>query len=289
MDLSFQAIQFPKPVSREKGSAEFMEEIRGYGDFSQGAAGWFLGQNGWLWKDPQGVLLAVDPYLTDFCASGRDGGGTPKSRLLPVFLEPEDFRADVVLITHSHCDHADPATWERYPRKESTRFLAPWDAAGVLRESGIPEGQITVMHPGQEAFPEGISVTGVFAEPTDATDLNHLGYLVEFSSGLTWYNTGDTARSELVERQMQERFLPGKDRLDLMTVCINGGYRNLDHYDAARLTAALRPRTVMPAHYDLMPHNLQMPHLFGYAVEKLAPEVSWLVPPYYQPLRWLTQ
>ncbi len=284
MDLSFQAIQFPRPVSREKASAPFMEEIRGYGDFSQGAAGWFLGQNGWLWKDPQGTLVAVDPYLTDYCAAGRTAERTAKSRLLPVFIEPEDLEADLVLITHSHCDHADPYTWERYPRKETTRFLAPWDAAAVLRGAGVPEGQITVMHPGQQEYAKGVSVTGVFAEPTDATDLNHLGYLVRFSSGFAWYNTGDTARSELTARQIRERFGWGPGELDLMTVCINGGYNNLGPYDAARLTAAVGPKAAVPAHYDLMPHNLQMPHLFAYAVEKLAPQVRWLIPPYYRPL-----
>lgn len=291
MDLSLETIQFPQPVEQEKSSKAFMQEIRNYQPGPagrRGAALWFLGQNSWVWRDPTGILAAIDPYLTDFCASGRGGAATEKSRRLPVFIEPEDFDVDLVLITHSHCDHTDPYTWERYLRKEKTRFMAPWEASRILESAGIPRDRITVMHAGQREEFRGLGVTALFAEPTDTTDLNHLGYLMHFTGGLSWYNTGDTAPSELLVRQIRERLgfcgegasAPG--RLDGMTVCINGGYNNLGHYGAARLTAGAAPRFVMPAHFDLMPHNLQMPHMFAYGVEKLAPGTECIIPAYYR-------
>ena len=138
MEKRIEEIQFPRLVKKEIPSKEFMNRIRSYPAKENTITMWALGQNGYILKTPEDVLIAIDPYLTDYCASKRTGIRTERSRILPVFIEPEDLAVDVMVITHSHCDHADPFTLERYAWKERTIFLAPWQAVQVLKEAGIP-------------------------------------------------------------------------------------------------------------------------------------------------------
>jgi L-ascorbate 6-phosphate lactonase len=273
-------LTFPRPVPQRYTSKEFMAAIEAYQPGPGKTAVWHLGQNSWILKGENGKLLAVDPYLTDFCASKRTGQRVAKSRLLPVFLEPEDLRADVVLITHSHPDHADPYTLERLSIRETALFLGPWQALQVVAAAGIPASRQVLMHPlqtetvGAAGGAPGIEVTGTFAEPTDFTDLNHMGFAVRFPGGRVWYNSGDTAKTELLGHVKSLR--PA-----MMAVCINGGYHNLSHWEAAEICALVEPEVAVPAHYDMMPHNLQSPHMFRKSLYVKARGVRYLRMEYY--------
>jgi L-ascorbate 6-phosphate lactonase len=267
-------IQFPRPVEQKLTSKAFMEAIEAHRPAAGKTAIWHLGQNSWILKGENGKILAVDPYLTDYCASKRTKAKMPKSRLLPVFIEPEDLRADVVLITHSHPDHADPYTLERLAIKESAVFLGPWQALKVVSEAGIPARQQVLMHPLQTETVAGVQVTGTFAEPTDFVDLNHMGFVVQYEGGRVWYNSGDTAKTALLEHVKAYR--PA-----MMAVCINGGYHNLSHWEAAEICALVQPEVAVPAHYDMMPHNLQSPHMFRKSLFEKTKAVHYLRFEYY--------
>lgn len=269
-------LMFPQPVEQQMSSPAFMNSILNTPVPEGSTALWFLGQNSWILKSDQGKIAAVDPYLTDFCASKRTGVRNPKSRLLPVFLEPEDLKADLVLITHSHCDHCDPFTLERLTIKHSALFLAPWQAVEAIKASGIPEAAIQLMHPLQEWKGRGWEVTGCFALPTDHTDLNHMGFALRAEGGRLWYNSGDTAKTELLAHVA--RWQP-----EVMSICINGGYHNLSHWEAAEIAALVKPRVAIPAHYDMFPHNLQSPHMFRKSLYQLAREVDYKRMEYYRP------
>lgn len=268
-------LQFPPSVPQVQSSLEFMAAIQRYQPGPGKTAVWHLGQNSWILKGETGGILAVDPYLTDFCASKRTKTRVPKSRLLPVFIEPEDLKADVVLITHSHPDHADPFTLERLSIKQTAQFLGPWQALKVVTEAGIPADRQVLMHPLQTASVQGLEITGTFAEPTDFTDLNHIGFVVKFPGGRVWYNSGDTAKTELLEHV--KAFKPA-----MMAVCINGGYHNLSHWEAAEICALVQPEVAVPAHYDMMPHNLQSPHMFRKSLYEKAKTVQYLKMEYYK-------
>jgi len=272
-------VLFPQPVEQKYTSKEFMDHIVRYEPDPGKTAIWHLGQNSWILKgaataEGPGRLVAIDPYLTDFCASKRTRNRVPKSRLLPVFVEPEDLKVDVVVITHSHPDHADPFTLERLAIKQTATFLSPWQGLKILTEAGIPESQQLLMHPLQTRNVQGVEFTGTFAEPTDFTDLNHMGFVVRFPGGKAYYNSGDTAKTALLEHV--KSFHP-----DLMSICINGGYHNLSHWEAAELTALIHPKVVMPAHYDMMPHNLQSPHMFRKSLYEKTKTVQYYRLDYY--------
>jgi len=272
-----EGIEFPRPVEQKLTSKAFMADILAYQPGKGKTAVWHLGQNSWILKGENGKTAVVDPYLTDFCASGRTGQRTPKSRLLPVFIEPEDLRVDVVLITHSHPDHADPFTLERLAIKNTAQFLAPWQVLKVLRDAGVPAERQTLMHPLQTETVgnTGIEVTGTFAEPTDFVDLNHMGFVVQFPGGRVWYNSGDTQKTELLEHA--KAYKPA-----MMAVCINGGYHNLSHWEAAEICALVQPEVAVPSHYDMMPHNLQSPHMFRKSLYEKTKTVQYLRMDYYK-------
>ncbi len=246
---------FPQPVHPSKTSQEFKTEIAGYTPQPGTAALWYLGNTTFILKTSRGTLLCLDPYLSDFCASKRTGERTPKSRLLPIFLEPEDLDATLLLFTHSHCDHTDPLTLERLTQPGERLFVAPFQAVPILRGAGIPDYAIQLIHPGQTLTYHDLTLTATFAEPTDEQELNQVGYWVRAEDGPSVYFTGDTAPSEKVGAGLT-------GRPDVMCVCINGGYHNLSHWEAAELAAKIKPTTAVPDHFDMMPHNIQPPHIF---------------------------
>jgi L-ascorbate 6-phosphate lactonase len=182
----------------------------------------------------------------------------------------------VVLLTHSHCDHADPETLSVLAGK-APNLVAPRDAAKVALDAGFPPERVRIIHAG-ESFNlsgGGTSGTASFALPTDGSDLNHVGYLLVFPNGSSFWNTGDTAWHETLPMLATAVFkgsLPaGKTGPDLMAVCINTGYGNLSHWDAARLAGAAKPLFAIPVHWDLFPHNSCDPFPFKTSLEKNAP------------------
>ncbi len=299
----------------------------------------FLGQNSFLLTDTNGFSVAIDPYLSDWC-SHRGAGGAPnaKSRMFPPPIKPEDLDVDLVLLTHSHCDHADPETLRVLATKRHIRVAGPRDALKVAEKAGISAERLRLIHPGEEitfyskpgvlaaaeqirwgSGERGIRVKGTFALPTDGSDLNHIGYLIEFSDGSTFWNTGDTAWCDFLpllsarevlrtvqqwrkgkmtktesgsnggsrcessgENEYNQSGEPDVSYLDnlgpdVMAVCINAGYGNLSHWDASRLAGAAQARYVLPAHWDLFPHNSLNPEPFRTSLEKNAPDSMYFL------------
>ncbi len=110
-----------------------------------------------------------------------------------------------------------------------------------------------------------VTCTATFALPTDATDLNHVGFLIRFAGGITFYNSGDTAYSE--------RLLPLlPSGVDICAICINGGFHNLSAQDAAFVVRTVNPRVVIPCHYDMMVNNIGSPEMFKVALDNLGVE-----------------
>jgi L-ascorbate 6-phosphate lactonase len=80
--------------------------------------------------------------------------------------------------------------------------------------------------------------------------------------------TGDTDYSNLLD-------YVGKLEPDLMITCINGGYNNLSHWEAAEVARAVKPRIAVPCHYDMFPDNSVDPAQFRASLRIKAPEVQY--------------
>jgi L-ascorbate 6-phosphate lactonase len=263
-------------VPRLMESAEYMRTIRSFAVKRGELAIWYMGQNGFMLKDASGLLLGIDLYMTDSCAATFAHLPFRLDRQLPVFIEPEDLDVDVFLTTHSHQDHADPETIRRMP-KAATSFVGPYDSLRIYRENGVAEEQMRIIHPGQSLeLSSDVQVTATFAFPTDTTDLNHTGVLIEFASGIRFYNTGDTAYAEGLAA-----LLP--THVDVCAICINGGFHNLTHQQAAAMIMAIEPRVAIPCHYDMMVNNVGSPEMFQVALQRADAKAKFAMLRYYEP------
>jgi L-ascorbate 6-phosphate lactonase len=272
-----QAIQFVVPKLME--SKAFMSSIRDFKPLQDSIAIWFLGQNGFILKSANGPLIGIDLYLTNSCSLKFSHLPYRLDRQLPVFIEPEDLDVDVFITTHSHDDHADPETLRRMNHAKTTAFVGPYDSNRVYRECGIPESCCQIIHPGESVdLGDSTTLQATFALPTDSTDLNHIGLLIRFANGITFYDTGDTAYAERLAD-----LLPAD--ADICAICINGGFHNLSHLEAASIISKLQPRVVIPCHYDMMINNVASPEMLRVALDLHGSNAAFKIMKYYEP--WL--
>ena len=245
-----------------------MQEIRAFPVERGSVALWWLGQNGYIFKTPEGTLLATDMYLTNNCAHAYHDTGVDLNRRVPILIPPEELDVDIYACTHNHLDHTDPVTIRGLRNKDTVQFIGPHPSCQVYRQEGVETGRIVPAWPDCELECRDILIRGAFAVPTDDTDLNHMGYVFEFGSGPRVYMTGDTDYSELLTSA-------AKHSPDLVITCINGGFNNLSHWEAAQLVSKIRPKAAIPCHYDMFPDNAVDPRQFRASLKLSAPEVRY--------------
>jgi L-ascorbate 6-phosphate lactonase len=246
-----------------------MRDIRAFPVEKNSIAMWWLGQNGFIFKSPEGVLLATDMYLTDSCVGLAPGLNL--SRQVPVLIEPEDLDVDVYACTHNHQDHTDPETIARLRNKDTALFIGPHPSCAVFAARQVDSSRIVPAWPDCLIEHRDIALRGTFALPTDDTDLNHMGFALQFGNGPRVYVTGDTDYSELLSSA-------AKHKPDIVITCINGGYNNMSHFEAATLCGQIKPKLAIPCHYDMFPDNSVDPAQFRASLTLKAPGVA------YQPL-----
>ena len=252
-----------------------MGEIREFPVPKGAVAVWWFGQNGYIFKSHEGTLVSTDLYLTHSC----EGLHTELDlrRLAPILIEPEALDVDVYACTHNHQDHTDPETIRRLRQKDTMQFIGPQPSCEVYRREQVEEQRIVPAWPACEIEFRDVQVRGTFAMPTDDTDLNHMGFVFGFGRGPRVYVTGDTDYSELLVSAA--RYSP-----DLIITCINGGFNNLSHYEAAELAGKIRPKAAIPCHYDMFPDNAVDPRQFRASLKLRAPGVRYVELAYGTPL-----
>jgi L-ascorbate 6-phosphate lactonase len=263
-------------IPRLMESKLFMKSMREYRPPPGALVVWYLGQNGFILKSSAGLLIGIDLYLTNSCGSIHTELPYRMDRQLPVFVEPEDLDIDVFITTHSHQDHADPETIARMDKSTCT-FVGPFDSCRVYRECRVPLTSLRSIHPGETLeLGRSVTVQASFALPTDNTDLNHTGVLLRFEDGTTFFNTGDTAYSEVLAA-----LLPTD--VDICAICVNGGFHNLSACEAARIVQAIRPRVVIPSHYDMMINNIGSPDMLRVAMDLIGSTATFHLMRYFEP------
>jgi L-ascorbate 6-phosphate lactonase len=238
-----------------------MAAIRAFKVPKQGVALWWLGQNGYIFKSPDGALVGVDLYLSDSCE--RFYPTVNLRRRVPVLIAPDDVQVDVFACTHSHCDHLDPDTITGLRNKDAIAFVGSGECLAGFRGAGIEDSRITTVWPRASYEYKDVRLTATFAVPTDSTDLNHIGFLLQFGNGPKIYMTGDTDHHPLL-------YSAAEHSPDLMITCINGGFNNLSHWEAADVASKIKPRMAIPCHYDMFTDNAVDPHQFEVSLKQLA-------------------
>lgn len=245
-----------------------MQEIRAFPVDKGAVAMWWLGQTGYIFKTAEGTLLSTDLYLSNHCADVYRDSGVNLKRQVPILIPPEELNVDIYTCTHNHLDHTDPETIRNLRGKDTTQFAGPHPSCEVYLAEGVESGRIVPAWPACEMQFRDITVHGTFALPTDDSDLNHMGYVFQFGAGPRVYVTGDTDYSELLAAA-------GKHSPDLLITCINGGFNNLSHWEAAQLAARIKPKVAIPCHYDMFPDNAVDPGQFRASLKLNAPGVHY--------------
>jgi L-ascorbate 6-phosphate lactonase len=224
---------------------------------SPGSVGlWWLGQAGFIVKSPNGMTVAIDPYLTDSCREGAAKAGFDCGRKFPPPIEPEDLNVGVIALTHSHQDHCDPETITRH-RTRGFRgpYVGPGETMEKLESFGVPTKEIVLSWPNKEHRFGDLRLRSTFAISPAGDDVTHTGYLIFVDSGPRLYFTGDTDYHDVLE------YIAGF-KPEIMVTVINGAFRNMGPNEATKLTQKIDPRVVIPCHYDMFNDNSLDPRLF---------------------------
>lgn len=185
-----------------------------------------------------GARLLLDPFLS----------GNPRADIGPDEVEP-----DYILVSHAHGDHLGDTV--AIAQRTGATVIANAEIAGYCSAKGLnahalhigggygfPFGRVelTIAHHGS-SFPDG-SYGG-----------NPAGFLIAVE-GKTIYFAGDTGL-------FYDMKLIGDKGIDLAILPIGDNY-TMGPDDALRAVQLLRPRQVVPMHYDAFPVIWQDPQAF---------------------------
>ena len=233
-----------------------------------------LGQSGFAIKAGDAIAY-IDPYLSDPSAPG---GGS--RRAIPVVVAPDRIsHAAVVLCTHEHSDHTDPATVLPIVHASPTApVFASAQGRDLLAAAGLGAERIVVPALGEAHTVGDMRITAVpaahYTYEVDADGHSRwMGFLIE-AGGVTLYHAGDTI---IVPEQLEA---VRDRRIDLALLPINGRdyFReqrnivgNMTPREAAELCALLQPRVLIPMHNDLFAGNRVNPSELVAELERVAP------------------
>ena len=214
----------------------------------------WLGQGGFAFKDHAGDVIVVDPYLSD--SANADGNA---ARLVDIPVRPKEVKLNYLFLTHDHQDHTDPHSAPTIAQANpEAPIICPPSSCHHLTKLGVPASQIITAMPGQSlAFPNFIAHV-VAAEHSD----DSVGFVFEFGNEgsnfdtVSVYITGDTEYNDGLAAAVEE-YGP-----EVLLVPINGRWGNMDAVHAAKLSAQIAPREVIPMHYGMFAENTADPNDF---------------------------
>lgn len=123
----------------------------------------YLGNAGWEITDGRRVVL-VDPFLTQFARwqpGARPEGPDPDALYVPdtALINRHVSRADYVLITHGHSDHALDAGY--IARRTGAVVIGSEGTANLARAHAVPENQLITVRGGEDYDFDDFSVRAV--------------------------------------------------------------------------------------------------------------------------------
>lgn len=181
-----------------------------------------------LMIESDGRYILIDPFLTD----------NPQAAAAAV-----DVEADFILISHGHSDHVGDAI--DIARRTGATVIANYEISEWLKAKGVKKvhGQ---QHGGGFQHPFGrVKLTLAFhgsALPDGSNGGNPCGFLLSLNDGKVIYDAADTGL-------FGDMRLIGDEGLDLAIVPIGDNY-TMGPVDAVKAVQLLRPRKVLPIHYN---------------------------------------
>jgi L-ascorbate 6-phosphate lactonase len=246
-----------EPVRQGAG---LIEEIAGTNPAPGSLSVWWLGQSGFLIKSRTG-LLTIDVYLSEHLTKKYEATDRPHVRMTRAPIRGVDLRGvDLVLASHKHSDHLDPGT---LPDLMTASPRAVLGLPGAIRDHGLALGLAADRLVGLDAGTcldiAGFRVRAVPSahEGLDTDAAGHhlyLGYVIE-AEGRRLYHSGDGLDYDGLADRL------GTAPFDVLFLPINGRDPargvpgNMSAAEAVAFAARVRPRYVVPHHYDMFTFN----------------------------------
>jgi L-ascorbate 6-phosphate lactonase len=217
----------------------------------------YLAQAGFCIKTCRGTLIGIDRYLSDCCE--RLFGF---KRLIPAKIKPADLSLDILAATHAHADHLDPDALPVFAKNPKTIFLGSPDCHDIFKQAGISESKSVILGKGETKQITDVDFRAIYADHGELAP-EAIGLLMTVD-GITVYHTGDTSLQ--VEKILASL---GSVKIDLMIVPINGAFGNLNAAEACQLAAAVKPHTIVAAHFGMFAEHGGDPEEFLREAKKL--------------------
>ena len=221
----------------------------------------YIGHSAFLLQG-DGKTIAVDPFIS----------GNPTAT-----ITADDVTPDVILVTHAHDDHVGDTV--AIADRTGATVIAQVELANFLKGKGC--AVLTPNYGGTAKFDGGsVKLTPAWHTSThsEGGPLGQpAGMIVRFA-GRTIYFAGDTA----LFLDMQ---LIGDEGIDVAVLPM-GDYFTMGPEDALRAVKFVRPKHVIPCHYNTFPPIQQDADAFKTAVEGatsatvqvMAPGSTWDIP-----------
>jgi L-ascorbate 6-phosphate lactonase len=253
---------------------QLIEEIAGTIPRPGSLVVWWLGQSGILIKSPHG-LIAIDLYLSEHLTKKYEASSRPHVRMTRAPVRGGELqKIDLILASHKHSDHFDPGTIpELLSASPGALLLLPESIIDHAEQLGLPRKRLLGVDAGDTLERAGFRVHAVPSAHEDLdTDENgrhlYLGFVIE-AEGRRLYHSGDTvAYPGLIERL-------GSDPFDVVFLPINGRDPargvpgNMTAAEAVDLAIEVRPRFVVPHHYDMFTFNTVPVDVFAAEARRL--------------------
>ena len=180
--------------------------------------------------DVDGIHILVDPFFSR----------NPKAS-----TTADQISADYILVTHGHGDHVGDTL--AIAKRTGATVISNAEICGWLEEKGVKtHGQHIG---GGFTFPFGyLKLTNALHGsrlPDGSNGCNPCGFLLTTKGGKKLYMAGDTGL-------FGDMKLIGDEGLDLAAIPIGDNY-TMGPADALRAVEFLRPRMVVPIHYNTFP------------------------------------
>jgi L-ascorbate 6-phosphate lactonase len=200
----------------------------------------WLGQASYLFKSPEGVIVMLDPYLSDYA---EEQWGL--KRVIPSPIDPAALHPEVLLITHWHEDHMDVPSIKQWIKPDAGLFIAPPICTTRAIAWGWPDDSVVEFQLGESYQHMDVQVTATFArhDTPQAPAPDAIGFLLDIGGVRIW-NVGDT--------EYDAHLRPMRDeQIDVALIPINGVGGNLNTNEAAFLMWHVQPKIAVPNHYNM--------------------------------------
>ena len=185
---------------------------------------------------------------------------------LTIYIDPYagsekdyDEKADIIFITHEHYDHCDPQKVKLIAKEDTTIIASKGECEDKLKE--IESKKIFVKE-GEEFEVKGVKVRVVPAynlnKPYHPRGLG-VGYIINIE-GIKIYHTGD---SDFIPEMRRL----GRENIDIALLPISGTYV-MNEEEAYELAVEIKPKLVIPIHYNYLKGLEKDPRKFKSMLEK---------------------